>query len=281
MGSNSNLASTEIGTVSVDNTRERLVRNALNFQGSVSVSAGGNLVAEEIYTRGSVADDAVSLTTTGVGSDVVVGRIFTFNRESGISLTAADDIRPAASDSSRNLLFANGLTLVADNNLQEPDRFNGIFIDRSRVLSLSAEVRGTDEAEIFVQNILSALTVTDASVNTGIISITNQQRDLTVERASIANGNDDSQIQLRTIGSGDVRVEDLFARGSMGVFLDSADDIFDTSFMDDIFIDADFVRARSVNAIDEAFDGIFLSVGTDSVSTTALNSGSEVLVNRS
>ena len=132
-----------------------------------------------------------------------------------------------------------------------------------------------------MQNILSALTVTDASVNTGIISITNQQRDLTVERASIANGNDDNQIQLRTIGSGDVRVEDLFARGSMGVFLDSADDIFDTSFMDDIFIDADFVRARSVNAIDEAFDGIFLSVGTDSVSTTALNSGSEVLVNRS
>lgn len=51
--------------------------------------------------------------------------------------------------------------------------------------------------------------------------------------------------------------------------------------MDEIFIDADFVRARSVNAIDEAFDGIFLSVGTDSVSTTALNSGSEVLVNRS
>jgi len=56
------------------------------------------------------------------------------------------------------------------------------------------------------------------------------------------------------------------ARNTAGLILNSADDIFDISFLDDVFIDADFVDAFSRNNFDDDdLNGIFLTGDIDDI----------------
>ena len=52
--------------------------------------------------------------------------------------------------------------------------------------------------------------------------------------------------------------------GSRGrVIIDSANDIFDTDQLDDLFVEGEFLSAISRNGTDNPFDGIILNVDVD------------------
>ena len=270
------------GVVSITGANTVLARNVINRTGEIEISSNGNLIAESVFSMGSTADDAIRLTANGIGGDVVTGRVTTFQRLGGIVVTASDDIRPITERPGvTNLLLANGLELSAGNNQQ--DIFNGILATQAQVRSLSANVTSADEAGIFITN-LGFLNVESLSVQSGTIALTNLNGDLRVDNASIQNATPGGVIALRTEGDGsDLRVGNIFARGSQGVFLESADDIFDTSFLDEIFIDADFLGATSNNSVEDgdSVDGLFLSTSAEEVSALTPNGVRTFIANRS
>ena len=152
--------------------------------------------------------------------------------------------------------------------------FNGIFLSQTEVQSLDAVVFGNDQSQIFINN-EGAANVTNLSVPVGSISFTNSNGNLDVQQALIRNGNGSGNVFLRTTGTGsDIRVGNVSARNTAGLILNSADDIFDISFLDDVFIDADFVDAFSRNNFDDDdLNGIFLTGDIDDISTQASNGG--------
>ena len=268
------------GVVSITEANSVVATTVINRTGEIEISANGNLIAESLFSMGSSADDAIRLTANGIGGDVVTGRVATFQRLGGIVITASDDIRPATERPDViNLLLANRLELTAGNNQQ--DLFNGILAPQAQVRSLTANVTSAEEAGIFITN-QGFLNVQSLTVQSGTIALTNVNGDLRVENASIQNATPDGLIALSTEGEGsDLRVGNIFARGSEGVFLNSADDIFDTSFLDEIFIDADFLGATSNNNVEDDDNGVFVSTNASAVSLVTPNGGSSFVANRS
>ena len=277
------------GVISVTEQTFVFVETAINQVGTISItsgvdpelpSTGANLVAGLVFSRGSTATNAIELVAEGADSDVVVNRLLVSNQSGGITLTAGDDIRPFDFDGFESRVFADGLVLRA-NNVGEVG-FDGIFLSETEVQSLDAVVFGSDQAQIFINN-EGAVNVTNLSVQSGSINFSNSNGNLNVRQAIIRQGTGSGSISLRTIGSGsDLRVGNVFARNTAGVFLNSADDIFDSSFLDDIFIDADFVDAFSNNNFDDDdLNGIFLSGDIDNLSNQALNGGQFFFADRS
>ena len=264
------------------------METAINQVGSISIQSGvggllsssANLVAEFVFARVADGDNAIELVASGVGSDVVVGRVFAAGRLGGVVLTADDDVRSFAVDGEvDNLVAANELTVTAGNN---ESGFDGVFLAQTSVRSFNAVVSGTDQAQIFINN-QGAVNVTNLSLQTGTISFNNFNGNLNVSNAIIQNDSGDGLISLRTEGDGsDLRVGNVSARGAEGVFLNAADDIFDFSFLDDVFIDADFLSAISNNNFDDDdLNGIFVSGDIDDISQQALNGGQFFFADRS
>ena len=277
------------GVIAVTEQTFVFVETAINQVGTISItsgvdpelpSTGANLVAGLVFSRGSTATNAIELVAEGADSDVVVNRLLVSNQSGGITLTAGDDIRPFEFDGFESRVFADGLVLRA-RNVGEVG-FDGIFLSETEVQSLDAVVFGSDQAQIFINN-EGAVNVTNLSVQSGSINFSNSNGNLNVRQAIIRQGTGSGTISLRTIGSGsDLRVGNVFARNTAGVFLNSADDIFDSSFLDDIFIDADFVNAFSNNNFDDDdLNGIFLSGDIDNLSNQALNGGQFFFADRS
>ncbi|MDB4766231.1 hypothetical protein OAG71_00940 [bacterium] len=269
------------GVISVDETNGFVVETAINQNGSISIDAGGNLIARFLFARNATEANAIELSASGVGSDVATGHMIAAQRVGGIAITADDDIRPFVVDAGvSNLIAARELVLNAGNNFQDA-RFNGIFVIDGRFPLLDAVVTGAGESEIFVRN-QGSLDVSNLSIQTGKIGVINSNANLNVQNATIELGNELSSISLKTEGgNADLRVGDLSARGSSGIFLIAADDIFDTSFMDDIFIDADRIAAVSNNSSEDGFDGIFLSARVDQINTQIPNGGQVFVAERS
>ena len=276
------VGSSNTGDITITEASSVIARTAVNRNGEISISTNnGNLVAEFAFSTGATGDDAIRLTANGIGADVATGRIVTFQRLGGIVVSASDDIRPiTARPGVDNLLQSGSLELTAGNNQQ--DLFNGILAPQTRVRSLSANVTSSEEAGIFVAN-QGFLNVEELTVQSGSIALTNVIGRVRVENASIQNATPNGLISLVTRGEGsDLRVGNIFARGSEGVFLESEDDIFDTSFLDEIFIDADFLSATASNNVEDGDnDGIFLSTNAKSVFTLASNGGSVFIADRS
>ena len=277
------------GVISVTEQTFVFVETAINQVGSISITSGvdpdltgdgANLVAGLVFSRGSTATNAIELIAEGDSSDVVVNRLLVSNQLGGIRLSAGDDIRPFEIDGFESRVFANGLVLRASTSSNAG--FNGIFLSQTEVRSLDAVVFGSGQSQIFINN-EGAVNVTNLSVPVGSISFSNSNGNLNVRQALIRNGNGSGNIFLRTEGTGsDIRVGNVFARNTAGVFLNSADDIFDSSFLDDNFIDAAFVNALSFNNFDdEDLNGIFISGDIDDISQQSLNGGEFFLEDRS
>ena len=268
------------GSVSISEANALDVEFALNFQGSVSIDSGANLVAKQVFSRGADIDDAITLTALGIGSDVVTGRIATFQRLGGVVINADDDIRHLTNVSdSENLIRAKSLELSSSNNQQDL-LFNGILLTNNNVIALNATVVGQEEAEIHITN-EGPLSSDILSVETGSINLTNRNGNLNVNSARIEQPNSLGSIFLQTEGSdSDLRVGDIFARGSRGIFLSSNDDIFDSSFIDDAFLDAEFIGATSENQSEDVLDGIFLSALFDDISIVLLNGGGQFIADQ-
>lgn len=268
------------GRVSISEANALDVEFALNFQGSVSIDSGANLVAKQVFSRGADIDDAITLTALGIGSDVVTGRIATSQRLGGVVINADDDIRHLTNVSdSENLIRAKSLELSSSNNQQDL-LFNGILLTNNNVIALNATVVGQEEAEIRITN-EGPLSSDILSVETGSINLTNRNGNLNVNSARIEQPNSRGSIFLQTEGSdSDLRVGDIFARGSRGIFLRSNDDIFDSSFIDDAFLDAEFIGATSENQSEDVLDGIFLSALFDDISIVLLNGGGQFIADQ-
>ena len=277
------------GVISVTEQNSVFVETAINQVGSISITSGvdpdltdngASLVAGLVFSKGSNAINAIELIAQGENSDVVANRLLVSNQLGGISLTAGDDIRPFELNGFESRVRANGLVLRASNN--GDTGFNGIFLSQTEVRSLDAVVFGNAQSQIFINN-EGAVNVTNLSVPVGSISFSNSNGNLNVRQAIVRNGNGSGNIFLKTEGTGsDIRVGNIFARNTAGVFLTSADDIFDSSFLDDIFIDADFVNAFSRNNFDDDdLNGTFISGDIDEISQQSLNGGEFFLADRS
>ena len=277
------------GVISVAEQSFVFVETAINQVGSISITSGvdpdlsddgANLVAGLVFSRGSTATNAIELIAEGNNSDVVVNRVLVSGQLGGVVLTADDDIRPFELNGFESRVLADGLVLRANNN--GDIGFDGIFLSQTRVRSLDAAVFGSDQSQIFINN-NGAVNVTNLSVPVGSISFTNSNGNLNVAQAIVRNGNGGGSIFLKSEGIGsDIRVGNVFARNTTGVFLNAADDIFDSSFLDDIFIDADFVDAFSNNNFDDDdLNGIFISGDIDDISQQASNGGEFFFADRS
>lgn len=277
------------GVISVTEQTFVFVETAINQVGSIAITSGvdldladdgANLVAGLVFSRGSTATNAIELIAEGDNSDVVANRLLVSEQLGGIRLTAGDDIRPFDFDGFESRVLADGLVLRASNSGDAG--FDGIFLSQTEVRSLDAVVFGSNQSQIFINN-EGAVNVTNLSVPVGSISFSNSNGNLNVQQAIVRNGNGSGNVFLRTEGSGsDIRVGNVFARNTAGVFLNSADDIFDNSFLDDVFIDADFVDAFSGNNFDDDdLNGIFISGDIDDISERTLNGGQFFFADRS
>ena len=277
------------GVISVAEQSFVFVETAINQVGAISITSGvdpdqtvenANLVAGLVFSRGSDATNAIELIAADNDSDVVANRLLVDGQLGGITLTAGDDIRPFDHDGFESRVFANGLVLRAGNsNVAD---FNGIFLSQTVVQSLDAVVLGGNQSQIFINND-GAVNVTNLSIPVGSINFNNSNGNLNVRQAIVRNGNGSGNVFLRTEGSGsDLRVGSVLARNTAGVFLNSADDIFDSSFLDDNFIDAAFVDAFSFNNFDDDdLNGIFISGDIDDISQQSLNGGEFFFEDRS
>jgi len=181
------------------------------------------------------------LTANGVGADVVTNEIRIRLSTGGVAINADDDIRDFDSSDDR-FIIASSVSLNAGNNSQ--DAFNGI-IAQTRTNLINAQVPSQANASAFIFN---------QNVSTG--------------------GAGNSRIFLRTLGVGsDISIGSLVADDRGEIFLNSADDIFDSVFSDDLIVEAEFLSATANNNAIEAFDGVILTTDVDSSFITQPNGG--------
>ena len=255
------------------------VNFARTLNGTISATANGNLVANNIQSAGVNVADAISLTAIGSGADVVTSRVAVVQQAGGVVLTAADDVRDANTQDNLQVI-ADNLTIVAGNNLN--DLFDGIN-SQSRVRSISARVDSTpildgDEEGLREANILLAntgqLTVNEADLDSGLVRIVNINGFLTVNNVNLASTSSDNRVFIQTTGNGsDIAVGNINAGSRGTVILDSADDIFDTDQLDNLFVEGGFLSATSRNSTDDPFDGIILNVDVDNFVSDAQLAG--------
>jgi len=121
--------------------------------------------------------------------------------------------------------------------------FNGI-IAQSRTNLISAQITSETNASLFIFN-QNALRLENTFVTNGNIGVTNTGGNLQaadVRTGGLAN----SRIFFRTLGVGsDISLGRVEAADRGEIFFDSADDIFDSSFADDLFVEAEFHRCPS------------------------------------
>ncbi len=259
------------GDIFITDANALNVNFARTLNGTINATANGNLVSNNIQSTGVNVSDAIRLTANGLGSDVVTNRVAVFQQAGGVVLTADDDIRDA--NTRDNLLvIADNLTLIAENNFD--DVFNGIN-SQSRVRSINATVdsslvipdgnlEGVREASILVNN-TGQLTINEANLINGLVRVINNNGFLTIADVNLTGTSSDNRVFVQTTGNAsDIAVGRINAGLRGAVIIDSADDIFDTDQLDDLFVEGRFLSAISRNGSDDSFDGIILNVDVDS-----------------
>ena len=250
----------EVNALRLDYAKTRL--------GTVDITAGGNLVADFVQSEGINTGDAITLTANGVGSDVVTNEIRVRLSTGGVAINADDDIRDFNSSDER-FIIASSVTLRAGNNLE--DTFNGI-IAQSRTNLISAQVTSQTNASLFIFN-QNALRLENTFVANGNIGVTNTGGNLQVSDV-MSGGLANSRIFLRTLGVGsDISITRLEAADRGEIFLDSADDVFDSVFADEFFVRAEFLAVTARNNAIEAFDGVILNTDVDDLFISQPNGG--------
>ena len=261
------------GGISIHETNAILLDYAKTRLGTIDVTAGGNLVADFVQAEGINFGDAVTLTANGFGADVVTNEVRVRLSTGGVAINADDDIRDSDSSDNR-FIIANSVSLNAGNNSQ--DAFNGI-IAQTRTNTISAQITSQTVASAFIFN-TTALLLENTFVTNGNIGVTNNGGNLQaidVRTGGLAN----SRIFLRTLGVGsDISVGRVEADDRGEVFFDSADDIFDNDFVDELFVSGEFLSAVANNNAINAFDGVILTTDVDEFFISQPNGG-ELFVN--
>ena len=127
-------------------------------------------------------------------------------------------------------------------------------------------------------NNIGQLTVNEADIDSGLVRIINNNGFLTVNDVNLTSTSSDNRVVIQTTGAGsDITVGSINAGLRGAVIIDSADDIFDTDQLDDLFVVGEFLSATSRNGTDDAFDGIILNVDVENFVTDAQLDG-EALV---
>jgi hypothetical protein len=250
----------ELNALRLDYAKTRL--------GTVNVTTGGNLVSDFVQSEGINTGNAITLTANGSGSDVVTNEVRVRLSTGGVAINADDDIRDVDSSDDR-FIIASSVTLNAGNNLQ--DNFNGI-IAQTRTNLISAQITSETNASMFIFN-QNALRLENTFVTNGNIGITNNGGNLQALDVR-SGGQANSRIFMRTLGVGsDISLTRVEAADRGEIFLDSADDIFDSVFADDLFVTAEFLSATARNNAIEAFDGVILNAEVDSLFISQPNGG--------
>jgi len=256
------------GVITINEANAILLDYAKTRLGTVNVTAGGNLVADFVQAEGINTGDAITLTANGVGADVVTNEIRVRLSTGGVAINADDDIRDVDSSDNR-FIIASSVTLNAGNNSQ--DAFNGI-IAQSRTNLISAQVTSDTNASLFIFN-QNALRLENTFVTNGNIGVTNTGGNLQAVDVR-TGGQANSRIFMRTLGVGsDISITNLEAADRGEIFLDSADDIFDSVFADEFFVTAEFLSATARNNAIEAFDGVILNTDVDDLFINQPNGG--------
>jgi len=256
------------GSITINEANTLLLDYAKTRLGTIDVTTGGNLVADFVQAEGINTGDAVTLTANGVGADVVTNEIRIRLSTGGVAINADDDIRDFDSSDDR-FIIASSVSLNAGNNSQ--DAFNGI-IAQTRTNLINAQVTSQANASAFIFN-QNALRLENTFVTNGNIGVTNTGGNLQVADVS-TGGAGNSRIFLRTLGVGsDISIGSLVADDRGEIFLNSADDIFDSVFSDDLIVEAEFLSATANNNAIEAFDGVILTTDVDSSFITQPNGG--------
>ncbi len=260
------------GAITINETGALRLDYAKTRLGAVNVTTGGNLVANFVQAEGINDGDAITLVANGTGSDVVTNEIRVRQATGRVSITAADDIRDVNSADDK-LIVAKSVALTAGNNLT--DTFDGI-IAQTRTNLISAKITSDTRASMFLFN-RNALRVEDTFVTNGSIGIINNGGNLQAIDVR-SGGQANSRVLLRTLGTGsDIVVSKVEAADRGEIFLDSADDIFDSVFADEQFVTAEFLSATARNNAVEAFDGVMLNVEAESFSIRQPNGGVEFI----
>ncbi len=256
------------GSITIDEANALRLDYAKTRLGTVNVTAGGSIVSDFVQAEGINTGDAITLTANGIGADVVTNEVRVRLSTGGVAINADDDIRDVDSSDDR-FIIASSVSLNAGNNLE--DAFNGI-IAQTRTNLISAQVTSETNASMFIFN-RNALRLENTFVTNGNIGITNTGGNL--QAADVRTGGQaNSRIFLRTLGLGsDISLGRVEAADRGEVFLDSADDIFDSVFADDLFVSAEFLSATAKNNAIEAFDGVILSTDVDSLFISQPNGG--------
>ena len=263
------------GNIVIDEVDALDVQFAKTRFGSIDITSGQNLVARFVQAEGVDVGDAVTLTTTGVGGDIVPDRVVSRDGLGAITFNAADDIRDFQ-PGDNVMVIGSSVNLQAGNNLQ--DGFNGIILE-TRSQQISAQILGTEFAQLALRN-TGSVSITDTFVNNGSINVVNTNGALAALDLR-SGGEDESRIALMTAGIGaDIVIGSVIAADGGEVALVSADDIFDSNFADDLFIEADFLVATSNNNRIDTFDGIVLDAAVNGVISNQPNGGENVIRRR-
>ena len=241
--------------------------------GTITATANGNLEAQAVISEGVAQADAISLTAQGIGADVVTRLVLVRERIGGVVLTAADDVRDSNLQDELTTI-ADSLSIVAGNNSPN-DAFNGIN-STSIVNSISATASG-DGTVLLVNT--GQLAVNQVSLGTGNISVINRSGYVAINDLTLAGTSNDDRVFVSTNDNFDIGIGRIDA-GAGVVTIDSADDIFDTDLLDDLFIQAGLLVATSRNGTDDAFDGIALEASAEIVVLDAQGNGVEFVRQR-
>jgi len=230
------------GVITINEANAILLDYAKTRLGTVNVTAGGNLVADFVQAEGINTGDAITLTANGVGADVVTNEIRVRLSTGGVAINADDDIRDVDSSA------------------------------QSRTNLISAQVTSDTNASLFIFN-QNALRLENTFVTNGNIGVTNTGGNLQAVDVR-TGGQANSRIFMRTLGVGsDISITNLEAADRGEIFLDSADDIFDSVFADEFFVTAEFLSATARNNAIEAFDGVILNTDVDDLFINQPNGG--------
>lgn len=263
------------GDIIVNESNPLILTRAVNAFGRITVSAEGNITTGNVQANRISTGNAIEISANGLGSDLQTARVVVRDGAGGVLLSADDDIVDG-NVNDRLAVVADNVTYESGNNTV--DSFNGI-IGHSFVNEITVNSTSTTAAGAFLFN-TGNVSVTNTVISNGQFSLTNRSGTATIEGISILSNQLSNRVFVRTSGTGgDILVGEIDAGINGIVTLDSADDVFDTDLLDDLFISGEFLNVTARNNNVDSFDGIILNIDVDNFADRVLNGG-ETFVRR-
>jgi len=263
------------GDIVVNESNPLILTRAVAANGRISVSANGNMTTGNVQSNRISTGNAIELSAGGIGSDLLTSRVVVRDGTGGVFLSAGDDIVDG-NVNDRLAVVADNVTYNARNN--QVDSFDGV-IGHTYAGEISVYIDSFTEAGAFLFN-TGNTTVADTVLGNGQFSLTNRSGSVRIDEISIVSQQLSNRVFVKTSGiGGDVLVGGIDAGVNGIVTIDSADDVFDTDLLDDLFISGEVLKVTARNNKVDSFDGIILNIDVDEFSDIVFNGG-ETFVRR-